>query len=245
MEKKEIILEEAKYITKKQWEKKYPPGSGGYRVEGAIGKKLKTVKGKLYIGKDIIEYYELPNKFTRYKVKKYLQIGEDEYLAVLKLRVIEWIILALLIPCIVYPIILYKNIGPNIDPGSNKYAPDIEISDQIDPERIVIPGFSDIKLKANTDIAYVALWNPDRNPCYFKFIISLDETGEIIYESKLIPPGEAVTTVKLKKTMPSGITKGVVQIEAFSLENYKTRMNGGEVNVKFIGMETAEDIKEE
>lgn len=237
MDEQAISIEAIQYLSKKEWEKRYPNGSGGYRVEGAIGRITGKKKGTLRIGEEIQDYYPLPKGYLKYKIKAYLEIEKDTYLAVLVRRTWEWIVIALLTMSIVAIIFYYKNNVPNIDPGSEKYTPNIEISELMDPDKIIIPGYGDVKMIANTDMVYLALWNPDQNPCYFKYTIVLEENREVIYESKLVPPGEAVTTVKLNRVIPQGITKAVMQIETYKLDNYKEKMNGGEVNIQLIGIE--------
>lgn len=84
---------------------------------------------------------------------------------------------------------------------------------------------------------YIALWNPDTNPCYFQFIIMEKDSGEVIYKSGLIPPGEAVTKVKFKHRISQGIHEALMTIRTYDLKNHEQEMNGGNVKIRIIGME--------
>lgn len=82
-------------------------------------------------------------------------------------------------------------------------------------------------MAAETDTAYVALWNPPTNPCYFQFQVTYE--GETLYESGLIEPGKAVTEVPLGRTFEAGTYDLKIVIKTFSLEDAKTPMNGGNI----------------
>ena len=126
--------------------------------------------------------------------------------------------------------------GPDIDPGAGKYTANVELPENIDPDHITLPGYDQITMAAGTDTAYVALWNPDQNPCYFHFEIVLTETGESIYESRLIPPGNAVTEVKFNRIFEPGIYPVTIRISSYDLENYEQEMNGGEIGAELVAV---------
>lgn len=114
-----------------------------------------------------------------------------------------------------------------IDPGAGKYNPEIGMPENMDPTKIALPGFEGLVMNAGSDKLYAALWNPETNPCYFKFSLELKETGEILYESGLVPPGKAITEETLTRKMDEGKYLVLVKMDTFSLEDDTQPLNGG------------------
>lgn len=114
-----------------------------------------------------------------------------------------------------------------IDPGAGKYNPEIEMPKDMDPTKIALPGFEGLVMEAGSDKLYAALWNPETNPCYFRFSLVLKETGETLYESELVPPGDAITEVTLVRKMEEGAYPVLVKMDTFSLEDKTQPLNGG------------------
>lgn len=98
-------------------------------------------------------------------------------------------------------------------------------------DQIVIPGYGDILLEADTRDVMLILPNPASNPCYFRFSILLKESNEVIYTSGLVPPGKAIEALTLKRDFPKGDYPAVIQIETFSLDRSRTPLNGANVEV--------------
>ena len=93
---------------------------------------------------------------------------------------------------------------------------------------IKIPGYPSITLPANQQTVNMALLNPEGNPCYFTFEIVLRESGESLYKSKLVPPGQAITEVTLARALAAGTYEATIQITTTSLED-GSAMNGANV----------------
>ncbi len=91
---------------------------------------------------------------------------------------------------------------------------------------ITLPGYSSIVLPAGEKTVQMVLPNPSDNPCYFRFTMTLKDTGEVLYTSGLIPPGMAVKQIKLSRALQKGDYTLQIQVETFSLEE-RTPMNGG------------------
>lgn len=96
-------------------------------------------------------------------------------------------------------------------------------------DQIVIPGYGEILLDADTRDVMLILPNPSGNPCYFRFSILLAESGEVLYTSGLVPPGKAIENLRLKRALSEGNYPAVIQIETFSLDETHTPMNGANV----------------
>ena len=95
---------------------------------------------------------------------------------------------------------------------------------------ITLPGYTSITFPAGTRRVEIILPNPTNNPCYFRYTLTLAETGEQIYQSGLIPPGMAVPDIKLSRALKKGDYTLHIEIETFSLTD-RTPMNGGTQDV--------------
>ncbi len=96
-------------------------------------------------------------------------------------------------------------------------------------DQIVIPGYGEILLEADTRDVMLILPNPAGNPCYFRFSILLKEGNEKIYTSGLVPPGKAIEELRLSRALEAGNYPAIIQIETFSLDETRTPMNGANV----------------
>lgn len=93
---------------------------------------------------------------------------------------------------------------------------------------IKVPGYPSITLPANKEEVTVALLNPEGNPCYFVFELVLKDTGEILYTSKLVPPGQAITSITLSRALSAGEYDATIKITTYSTAD-QSPMNGANV----------------
>ena len=99
-----------------------------------------------------------------------------------------------------------------------------------DPNQIMIPGISGFTMEeGDTRIAHV-LYNPEGNPCYFKYRVMLRDTQEVLYESGLVKPGTAIMEFDLNRTLELGSYDVTVLVETTSVEDPEAEMNRGAVN---------------
>ena len=77
--------------------------------------------------------------------------------------------------------------------------------------------------------------NAEGNPCYFTFQLVLKDSGEVLYESKQVPPGEAITTATLSKALDAGEYAAELRITTASIVDLSP-MNGA-------NMETVLDVR--
>lgn len=98
---------------------------------------------------------------------------------------------------------------------------------------IKIPGYPSITLPADTETVSVALLNPEGNPCYFTFELVLKDTGEVLYTSKMVPPGQAIYEITLSRPLPAGEYDATIRISTASLED-GSAMNGANVETVLI-----------
>ncbi len=97
--------------------------------------------------------------------------------------------------------------------------------------QIVLPGYGDLLFTAGQKQIEIILPNPKGNPCYFRYTLLLEETGEILYQSPLIAPGKAVLEIELSRALPKGDYHLTIAIDSISLADGRTPMNGGEHRV--------------
>ncbi len=127
-----------------------------------------------------------------------------------------------------------SQINPDIDPNAGTWDGSTpKDKSESSAVGIKIPGYPSITLPANQKNVTMALLNPEGNPCYFKFEIVLKDTGETIFESKLVPPGQALTDITLSRALEAGEYNAVIKITTSSLETLSA-MNGANVETVLI-----------
>lgn len=201
---------------------------GSYRIIGAVGKGVSEKTGEF----DGVSYYEAPKNHLFYKLEGYQKVKDDDYVEVYVSRKGKVILLTLLVISLLglstIGIWSLMNPGKNLlDSGAKDYEPKIKLPENSDPTKIAIPGYDSLRMPEG-DTSHFSLWNPETNPCYFKFIIKLDETGEKLYESKLVEPGKAVMEQNMNKRLTAGKYAVTIEIKSFSLKDPEKEMNGGE-----------------
>lgn len=109
------------------------------------------------------------------------------------------------------------------------------VSSTVDENKneIRIPGYPSIEIGADSEKVALPLLNPDGNPCYFKYRITLRDSGELLFESGLMRPGEALDEITLSRGLSAGEYKAVIEVLTFSLKD-ETPMNGAELETLII-----------
>lgn len=117
--------------------------------------------------------------------------------------------------------------GADIDPNAGDWDGSIPQAPKGNPdaENIAVPGYPEIYLPAGQTEVDVAFANPEGNPCYFTFQLVLKENDEVLYESKQVPPGEAITKATLSRTLDAGSYEAVLKITTASIKDLSP-MNG-------------------
>ena len=124
--------------------------------------------------------------------------------------------------------------NPDIDPGAGEWnGGELEDKSGGQSTGIKIPGYPSITLPADTQTVSVALLNPEGNPCYFTFELVLSDTDEVLYTSKLVPPGQAISQITLSRALPAGEYDAAIRITTASLED-GSAMNGADVVTTLI-----------
>lgn len=122
---------------------------------------------------------------------------------------------------------------PDIDPNAGEWMGQQPEDKGGAATGIKIPGYPSITLPANQTDVTVALLNPEGNPCYFAFELVLKDTGETLYKSKLVPPGQAITSITLSRALDAGEYDATIKISTTSLAD-QSPMNGANVETVLI-----------
>ncbi len=122
-----------------------------------------------------------------------------------------------------------------IDPGAQKWD-GLKLPDKTEDAPAVgikIPGYPSITLAADQQTVNAALVNPEGNPCYFTFEIVLKDSGESIFQSKLVPPGQALTEITMSRALSAGEYEATIKITTTSLAD-GSAMNGANVETVLV-----------
>ena len=184
-----------------------------------------------------VEVYE--EKTAHKAVKGYIQIGDNQFIAIEKSSHI-WLLFLLLALGIF--LLCFSFCGrsdvPTDTSVSKPWVPTID--QHIDEfstgstqtaQQIKIAGFSKWHIPAGeTDDLPISLKNPEGNPCYFSFAITLTDTDETIYQSDMVPPGSSLHQITIQRPLPEGTYQAVLHISTNDLTTGRA-MNGAKLNL--------------
>lgn len=165
--------------------------------------------------------------------------AENKFVAITRSYLILFIlIIALLIGFGSYGI--YRYIVPINDTVVEDFEPDIdedinqkqEGGEVQHTEGIKLDGFSKWTVEAGRkEDVPIALRNSKGNPCYFTFEIILDDTKEVLYKSKMVPPGEGIGKIDLSRALEKGTYDVTINIYTNKLDT-GAEMNKGQFEVE-------------
>lgn len=217
--------------SKKEFERRYE--NGGYLLTGIIGRGGKDACGELQMEDAVIPIYRCTYNKQLYEPSGYVQCEDDTYLLVLRLRIRKFLLLFLLLAVFVLlGLLLFRGLGhngPDLEPGTRDFKAAQKLPDDYGATRIIIPAFQPLYVKAGDTAVKTVLWNPEKNQVYFQFDLVLKNTQEVVYKSRLVPPGQAIYELSLKRSFDSGVYPLTVRVTTYDIEEYEQQMNGGEV----------------
>lgn len=112
---------------------------------------------------------------------------------------------------------------------------DIEIEEEKIPEnegKIIIPGYAEMKMAANTKTQRVSMGNPASNDCYFVIALKLAD-GTLLYQSDYLKPGEGFYEIPLLQELQAGEYDAVIEYNCYTLED-KSPLNGGSCGFRLL-----------
>lgn len=159
------------------------------------------------------------------------EAGMRYYIRIVRRSVVK-ILLPILLLCLIAGggLFLYmmQQGKPKLDEAAIAYQMPNGIKNE-DPSQIMLPGFGTIQMESGSREIYAALANPEGNPCYFKYTVTLQETGETLYESGWLEPGTAVTEWEISETLEPGEYPIDIEVRTGSLDDYEEEMNKGAI----------------
>lgn len=239
--KKQAIYDKQnkKYITyqsKKEMEQQH--SDGNYLVIGEVEKNSKPSKKegiKKKVGDQELTMYPIGTyEEKRYYTVGYIPCNETEYIAV-KGRRHNYFLFILVLLSLFFAGYYFFNQATvtDIDPQAEDYLSQLKRPENIDDSKILIPGYGTFTLTKGSDTINTVLFNPEDNPCFFKFILTDKETGETLYESKLVAPGKGISPIKLVRPFTeTGTYEAVLMFQTFDLEDTDIAYNSSNVDVK-------------
>ena len=105
-----------------------------------------------------------------------------------------------------------------------------EITEEAERKQITICGFTEWTVKAGeTEKLPISLKNPGGNPCYFTFIITLED-GTVLYQSDHVPPGNEIRRITINEPLEKGTYTAYVSILTNELET-GAKMNSADTKI--------------
>ena len=191
--------------------------------------KGKTRRLTIYPYKEKLSYTE--------KVAGYLPYAEDEE-GTEYVRIVKKAILRILIPILLILSLIGGGIawyilrlnGPDLDRAAVAYEmPNGMVN--TDPEQLMRPYYDEVTVTADDRAGHAVLSNPEGNQSYFRYILTMTDTGEELYRSGLIEPGMAVTKWEINQDLEPGDYDAELAIDTFALADHEQSTNGGNLAI--------------
>ena len=107
-----------------------------------------------------------------------------------------------------------------------------------DPKNIRLPGIERIYAEAGSTRVKQLLLNVEGNGYNLQYTIILEETGEVLYKSKIIQPGYGVREFDMTRTFEEGVYPILVNVNSSAQEesdsNGNTAFNAGQLEAELI-----------
>lgn len=95
--------------------------------------------------------------------------------------------------------------------------------------QIAVPGMETMTFKADQKKQEVNLYNPDKNDCYFRISILLED-GTLLAQTGLLAPGKGVVDMELSKALPEGAYENaVLRYECLSQDEALTLLHSAKI----------------
>lgn len=214
-----------RYISPIQFEQQQNANICGYTdLRLRKNKKHKEPIGVLSDNESDISYvYSTRSKTAAIKGYIKLKDTENKYIAITSNSILPWLLILLaLLLLILISILSFCN---KQHPESPIFRPNIEHNTGTNEEEeeneakgIQVRGFTTWSIPANTSKNLsIPLENPEGNPCYFSFEILLSDTGEVIYSSDMVPPGEKISRINITREFDAGDYPATIKIKTNEL----------------------------
>lgn len=128
-----------------------------------------------------------------------------------------------------------QKVSADIDPNADDWDGSVPEAPKgnAKAENIKLPGYPKIYLPAGQTEVEMTLGNPEGNPCFFEYTLVLKDTEEVLYESKQVPPGEAIARATLNRALEAGEYPAVLQIKTANIATQEA-MNGANMETVLV-----------
>lgn len=231
------------YINGAKMKSLYP--AGGFSVVGQIGRGREEI-GALQNGDGTETLYKV-TKMPHSRVAGYVQVGEHEFVAVVRDTLLFWLlgILLFALLCVLLGFLLRNFAFGGEEPQTTTPAGVIDANAELGEGEVSVPektetkgksikvnGIPTMNLKAGQREQNYVFSNPEENPCYFKIEIALRDTGEVLYTSDLLPPGYSISKFSLNRALDAGTYNVVVHFYCFSFDKEQRPLNNMEIKTQ-------------
>lgn len=123
----------------------------------------------------------------------------------------------------------------SVDPNAGAYVPP-EQTAQPDSGGIAIPGWGSITIPAGETEVTVDFPNPEANEgkYYLSFALRLKDSGEELYASGLVPPGDHIQRITLSRPLEAGSYPAVIHVQPYKMDEAQTATNNADMETELI-----------
>ena len=165
-------------------------------------------------------------------VRGYVKGNDGNFYGIIRSSFLPLLLLIAMLFCLLT--MFYPN-EPTVDdepwnPVIEQFTGFDETTEESERNQITICGFTEWNVKAGeTGNLPISLKNPDGNPCYFTFIITLED-GTVLYQSDHVPPGNEIKRITINEPLEKGTYTAFVSILTNELET-GVKMNSADTKI--------------
>lgn len=164
-------------------------------------------------------------------VRGYVKGNDGNFYGIIRSSILPLLFLIAMLFCLLT--MFYPN-EPMLDepwnPVIEQFVDIDETTEETERKQITICGFTEWNVKAGeTEKLPISLKNPEGNPCYFTFIITLED-GTVLYQSDHVPPGNEIKRITINEPLEKGTYTAYVSILTNELET-GAKMNSADTKI--------------
>lgn len=165
-------------------------------------------------------------------VRGYVKGNDGNFYGIIRSSFLPFFLLIAMLLCI---FTMFHPNEPTVDdepwnPVIEQFTNVDETPEEAERKQITICGFTEWNVKADeTENLPISLKNPEGNPCYFTFIITLED-GTVLYKSDHVPPGNEIKRITINKPLEKGTYTAYVSILTNEIKT-GTKMNSADTKI--------------
>ena len=165
-------------------------------------------------------------------VRGYVKGNDGNFYGIIRSSFLPFLLLIAMLLCL---FTMFHPNEPTVDdepwkPVIEQFVDVEETTEKTERKQITICGFTEWNIKAGeTEKLPILLKNPEGNPCYFTFIITLED-GTVLYQSDHVPPGNEIKRITINEPLEKGTYTAFVSILTNELET-GAKMNSADTKI--------------